>query len=245
MDLAGIVLAAGEGKRLRPVTDDIPKALAPVDGATTILDIALRNLSKAGIDDVTIVTGYAAEAIEARRAELEDRHGVALTLRYNDKATVWNNAYSLWLARDVLARGALVVNGDTVHPLSVEEAMLGARGPDIVIALDDGKALADEEMKVVLDERGALRRIHKGLDPGAVDGEYIGLTLVEARAAAALADALEATWRRDPSLYYEDGFQEYADRGGVIEVCRVGGAEWVEVDTLADLERAREIACRY
>ena len=51
-------------------------------------------------------------------------------------------------------------------------------------------------------------------DPATAHGEYIGVTLIEPAGAAALADALEATWRRDPSLYYEDGFQEYADRGG-------------------------------
>jgi choline kinase len=243
--LVGVVLAAGEGRRLRPLTDTIPKALAPVDGDTTILDIALRNLAAAGIDDVGIVTGYAAEAIEKRQAELEDRHGVALSLIFNDKASIWNNAYSLWLARDRLERGALVVNGDTVHPVSVEHKMLSERGPDIMIALDDRKALAEEEMKVYLDERGALARINKALDPARADGEYIGLTLVEARAAAGLAGALEATFRRDTTLYYEDGFQEFADRGGIIGTCRIGGTDWVEVDNHDDLARAREVACRY
>lgn len=244
-DLAGIVLAAGEGRRLRPVTESIPKALAPVDGDVTILDIALRNLRSSGIEDVSIVTGYAAEAIEKRAPELEDAHGVRLSLIYNDKASVWNNAYSLWLARDVFARGALLCNGDTVHPVTVEEAMLAARGHDIVIALDHVKSLADEEMKVYVDEHDRLKRINKALDPARADGEYIGLTLIEARAASALADALEATWKRDTTLYYEDGFQEYADRGGSIGMCRIGAVDWVEVDNLDDLARAREIACRY
>ena len=63
-------------------------------------------------------------------------------------------------------------------------------------------------------------------------------------AAAQLADALEATWRRDPSLYYEDGFQELADRGGAIGVAPIGEVEWVEVDNHADLRRARQIAAR-
>lgn len=245
MDLVGVVLAAGEGKRLRPLTDDIPKALAPVDGDTTILDIALRNLRAVGVEEVSIVSGYAAERIDALLPALSETYDLRLSTIFNDKASIWNNAYSLWLAREQLARGAFVVNGDTVHPVDVEQRMLAARGPDVLIALDDAKSLAEEEMKVILDDEGALRRINKALDPNAVNGEYIGVTLVEPAGAEPLADALKAVFERDTTLYYEDGFQELADRGGVIKTASVGGLSWVEVDNHDDLARAREIACHY
>jgi len=240
----GLVLAAGAGRRLAPYTDALPKTLVPVDGDRTILDIALSNLKAAGVDDVAIVTGYAAAAVERRREALERDHGVTLELVFNDRAEIWNNAYSLWCARDLLGAGALLVNGDTVHPPSVEQALLAARGPDMLLALDDVKPLGDEEMKVQLDGDGDMTRINKALDPATSQGEYIGLTLIEAFAAPPLAEALEATWRRDPQLYYEDGFQEYADRGGRIGVAPIGAVDWAEVDDHADLARAREIACR-
>jgi choline kinase len=115
----------------------------------------------------------------------------------------------------------------------------------VLIALDDEKALAEEEMKVTVDAAGRLTRINKALDPTAVAGEYIGVTRIEPAAATGLAEALEATWRRDPGLYYEDGFQEYADRGGVVEVAPIGQVSWVEVDNHDDLDRARRIACHY
>jgi choline kinase len=242
--MIGLVLAAGAGRRLRPYTDQLPKALVPVDGETTILDIALRNLAAAGLADVTVVVGYAADAVERLRPDLEARHGVRLTLVHNDRAEEWNNAYSLWLARDAFADGALLVNGDTVHPVSVEETLLAARGPEILLAVDDVKKLADEEMKVVFADTGRLTKISKLMDPDDAHGEYIGATLIEPRAAAGLAQALEATWRRDPHLYYEDGYQEYADRGGEVRGAPIGDVEWVEVDSHADLDRAREIACR-
>jgi choline kinase len=240
-----MVLAAGAGRRLRPDTDALPKALLPVHGQVTILDIALRNLAAVGLRDVVIVVGYAAAAVRERAAGLEREHGVRLTLVDNDRAQEWNNAYSLWLAREHFAAGALLVNGDTVHPVSVEKTLLGAAGQaDIVIAVDDIKRLADEEMKVIIDPDGRLTRITKLMDPVLAYGEYIGATLIGASAAAPLASALEATWRRDPSLYYEDGFQELADRGGVIGVAPIGEVEWVEVDNHDDLRRAREIAAR-
>ena len=247
--MIGMVLAAGAGRRLRPYTDTLPKALVPVDGETTILDIALANLAEVGLTDVAVVVGYRAEAVESRQAALEERHGVRLTLVHNDKAEEWNNCYSLWLARDHFAQGALLVNGDTVHPVSIERTLLAAREQDgaagILLALDDQKSLADEEMKVVVDEAGRMRRITKLMDPAEATGEYIGATLIEASAAEALATALEATWQRDPDLYYEDGYQTLVDTGGEVGVAPIGAVSWVEVDNHDDLAKAREIACHY
>jgi choline kinase len=240
-----MVLAAGAGRRLRPDTDALPKALLPVDGGVTILDIALRNLAAVGLRDIVIVVGYAADMVRERVASLEREHGVRLTLVDNDRAEEWNNAYSLWLAREHFAAGALLVNGDTVHPVSVEKTLLAAaQQAGLVIAVDDIKRLAEEEMKVIIDSGGRLTRITKLMDPALAYGEYIGATLIGAAAAVPLAAALEATWRRDPSLYYEDGYQELADRGGTIAVAPIGEVEWVEVDNHADLRRAREIAAR-
>lgn len=243
--MIGLVLAAGMGRRLRPYTDHLPKALVPVDGETTILDIALRNLAAVGLTDVVVVTGYAAEAVRSRRATLEERHGVRLTLVHNDRAEEWNNAYSLWLAREYFRLGVLLLNGDTVHPVSVEKTLLGQRGTGLLLAVDDVKRLGEEEMKVVFDAGGQLTRIHKSLDPAAAHGEYIGAALIEPAAADGLADALEATWRHDPQQYYEDGFQVYAERGGQVRGASIGAVDWVEVDDHDDLARAREIACRY
>ncbi|PDP86882.1 nucleotide sugar-1-phosphate transferase [Glycomyces fuscus] len=243
--MLGMVLAAGAGRRLRPYTDTLPKALVPVDGETTIMDISLRNLAAAGLTDVVVVVGYRAEAVEARKEALEERHGVKLTLSHNDKAEEWNNAYSLWTAREFFSEGVLLVNGDTVHPVGVEETLLAARGPELLLAVDNVKSLADEEMKVTLDEEGHLRTITKLMDPATAAGEYIGATLIEGSLDARLADALKATWERDPQLYYEDGYQELVNRGEKISVAPIGEVDWVEVDNHDDLAKAREIACRY
>ncbi|WP_433499809.1 sugar phosphate nucleotidyltransferase [Sphaerimonospora sp. CA-214678] len=244
--MLGMVLAAGAGRRLRPYTDTLPKALVPVDGETTILDIALRNLAAVGLRDVVVIVGYQGQVVRDRQADLESRHGVTLTLVHNDKAEEWNNAYSLWCARDYFAQGALLVNGDTVHPVSVERTLLsaGEDGSDILLAVDDVKPLADEEMKVTLQD-GRLKRITKLMDPAEAYGEYIGATLIRPGAAERLADALRATFERDPQLYYEDGYQEMVDRGEKITVAPIGKVEWVEVDNHDDLAKAREIAWRY
>src|ERR1044071_6643985 len=139
--MIGLVLAAGAGRRLRPYTDTLPKALVPVDGETTIMDISLRDLAAAGLTDVTVVVGYCASAVEQRKAAFEEKYGITLTLVHSDKAEEWNNAYSLWLAREHFVQGALLVNGDTVHPVSVEQTLLANRGPGILLAIDNVKKL--------------------------------------------------------------------------------------------------------
>jgi NDP-sugar pyrophosphorylase family protein len=83
-----MVLAAGAGRRLRPYTDTLPKTLVPVDGDTTILDIALGNFAAVGLTDVVVIVGYAAGAVRDRQAGLERRYGVRLTLVHNDKAEI-------------------------------------------------------------------------------------------------------------------------------------------------------------
>jgi choline kinase len=240
-----MVLAAGAGKRLGPETAELPKTLLAVRGEDTILDIALANLAAAGLDEAVVVTGYAFERIEERVPQLQERHGLRVQTLYNPRALEWNNAYSLWCAREHFARGVLLANGDTVHPPSVERALLDARdGHEILIAVDQSKALGEEEMKVHVSDAGLLERINKSLDPASAHGEYIGLTLIEPGAAEPLAAALQATFERDPQLYYEDGFQEYADRGGRVGIAPIGEIDWVEVDDARDLARAREVACR-
>ncbi|MEO3974681.1 phosphocholine cytidylyltransferase family protein [Streptomyces sp. CAU 1734] len=245
--MIGLVLAAGAGRRLRPYTDTLPKALVPVDGDRTVLDLTLANFAEIGLTEVAIVVGYRKEAVEARKAELEAAYGLTITLVENDKAEEWNNAYSLWCARDVLKRGVILANGDTVHPVSVERTLLAARGEGrkIILALDTAKSLADEEMKVITEDGLGVRRITKLMDPATATGEYIGVTLIEPEAADELADALKATFERDPDLYYEDGYQELVNRGFTIDVAPIGEVTWVEIDNHDDLAKGREIACQY
>jgi choline kinase len=242
--MIGMVLAAGQGKRLANLTTALPKTLIAIDRTRCILDVVLGNLKAVGVEHIVIITGHRATCIEERVSGFEQRHGVHLQLIFNPKSGVWNNAYSLWCGRDAFGEGVLLVNGDTVHPPIVEERVLAAGPRELVLAVDRAKCLGKEEMKVQVSPQQSLEQITKDMDPALAYGEYMGIALIRPAAARRLTEALEQTWRRDPSLYYEDGFQEFVRRGGQVEIAPIGGAEWVEVDDYADLVRARGLACR-
>lgn len=250
--MIGLVLAAGAGRRLRPYTDTLPKALVPVgpegqEDSLTVLDLTLGNFAEVGLTEVAVVVGYRKEAVYERREALEAKYGLKITLIDNDKAEEWNNAYSLWCAREVLKQGVILANGDTVHPVSVEKTLLAARGngQKIILALDTVKSLADEEMKVVTADGLGVRKITKLMEPADATGEYIGVTLIEPEAAVQLAEALKTTFERDPDLYYEDGYQQLVDDGFTIDVAPIGDVKWVEIDNHDDLAKGRTIACQY
>ena len=107
------------------------QGLVPVDGPARRAPSSTSRWAtspRSGSPRSSIVVGYRGGGAGPGQAALEREYGVALTLVDNDKAEEWNNAYSLWCARDLFAEGVLLANGDTVHPVSVERTLLAAAG---------------------------------------------------------------------------------------------------------------------
>ena len=238
----GVVLAAGAGRRLRPRTDCLPKTLVALDDGTTVLERILSNFAAVGIGRATVVVGYCASAITERLGELEQATGVELDLIDNPHGETRNNAYSLWCARDALPPGALLVNGDTLHPASVQEALLSVAGQRITLAIDALKELGDEEMKVqATDSR--LTAIGKPL-PHRSFGEYIGVAWIPPAAAGDLIASLARVWHADHDAFYEAAFQDMVSRGAAIDLLPIGDVDWIEIDSLEDLAKANRLICR-
>ncbi len=172
------------------------------------------------------------------RAGAQRRHGVRSSCVPNDRAEEWNNAYSLWLARDVFAEGVLHRQRRHGAPGSASRRRCSTARRRPTSCSPSTRRSPRRG-----GDEGAARR--HGRDATGQQGDRprptrtastSGVTLIEPSAADPLAEALEATWRRDPSLYYEDGFQELVDRGGDDRRgAAIGAVEWVEVDDDADL----------
>lgn len=231
-----IILSAGQGRRLAPLTDSRPKCLIEIAGRP-LLEWQLRALEAAGVRDVTLVTGFGADAVEAAAKVVAG--DIAVTCRYNPFFGVADNIGSCWIARDLFGDDTILLNGDTLVCPRILRRLRAAPDRPISLAVDSKPAYDSDDMKVRLD--GArLARIGKGLsDP--VDGESIGALRFAGRGGARFAAALDATLRRDGAhaYWYLSVIDGLADEG-VVGAMPIAGLPWAEVDFPRDLAPAAE-----
>ncbi len=232
-----VILAAGVGRRLAPLTDDRPKALVEVEGIT-FLERALHAVATAGFDRVVIVAGHRAEMIESAVGD-----GWPFDVRsvLNPRYATANNIVSFLAVEEDLRDGFCLLNSDIVFDASILRDVASA-DEGCWLAVDGDEPLGAEEMKVGVDGEGLVRRISKGLPVATSAGEYIGIARFDAAGAAAVirhAHQLVADGQTD--LYYEDAFDRAAAELSIGTIS-VQGRAWTEVDDLDDFKRAVQVA---
>jgi choline kinase len=234
---AAVVLVAGVGSRLRPLTDDRPKALVDI-GGETILGRTVRLLASYGVRKVVLATGYREEAVRAAM------QGAPVFVEYctNPEFDRTQNSVSLALCRSKLGSDAFFkLDGDVVFQRQVLER-LDASTSELAVAVDAGRTLDAEAMKVAVSGV-AIRAFGKGIGLPESAGESIGIERIAASASSTLFDALDAVIAAgETSLYYEDVYSRLIAAGTLrAEAVAVADLPWTEVDDFSDLERAREM----
>lgn len=236
--VGAIILAAGTGARLGAAGGGRPKCLVPIAGRP-LLAHQLAALRRAGIRDVVVVVGASADVVRNTGRALAAGLGLRLQFIENPRFAETNTIYSQYLARAWLARPCVCLNGDVLFPPSLLPRLLWAAG-ESALAVDVHRCGA-EEVKVVVDPDGAIRRIGKELDPAVCLGEFIGVARYGARAgaafAAALVDAVER--QRIVNTYFEHALLPLAGEG-LLAAVPLGGTPAVEIDFPEDLQRARQ-----
>jgi choline kinase len=230
-----VVLVAGIGSRLRPLTDDRPKALVSV-GPETVLGRAVRLLSAYGVRKLVLATGYREDALRAALAS------APLEVAYcrNPRFDSTQNSVSLALCRDAVGdSGFFKLDGDVVFQTEVLSRLDASDAP-LAVAIDSTRRADAEAMKVRLAEGGRIAEFGKGISLEAAAGESIGIERIARSATRPLFEALTGTSRTD--LYYEDVYSELIARGALgAQAIEVGDLPWTEIDTPEDLSKAREL----
>jgi len=229
-----VILVAGVGSRLRPITDDRPKALVDL-GGETILARTVRLLTSYGVRKVVLATGYREDAVRAAM------QGASVAVEYcrNPEFDRTQNSVSLALCRSALGSDAFFkLDGDVVFQRQVLERLDASRA-ELAVTVDA------EAMKITLSRPGALEisAFGKGIALERSAGESIGIERISAGLSPLLFDALSAAiGAGETGLYYEDVYSRLIAAGVVhAEAVAVADLPWTEVDDFSDLERARAL----
>lgn len=227
--MRAVILAAGRGERMRPYTDYVPKPLMKFKGRP-LVDHVVSALRGAGVESVLVVTGYMGDTVGRHLARV---YGGEVKVVHNPR---WEagNASSLLAARGRLAGGDFVLSMcDHIYSGGlVRDALAGYTGEPTLCVDREPLHLNDlgDATKVRVDRRGYIKAIGKGLARwNAVD---TGVFIL-------------------PATIFEVGggaFAELSDlmrtlcEAGLLRAFDATGAQWLDIDTLSDVEHAAEAA---
>ena len=239
-----IILAAGQGKRLLPLTAEVPKALLDIHGRTLIAR-QIDAFAACGISDFVVVTGYASRRMEDALADLARAKGVSVRTVYNPFYAVADNLASCWLARDEMNCDFIQVNGDNVFQADLVERLLSAESKPATVAVNYKDSYDPDDMKVMLDG-GRLTEIGKTLPVDTVDAEAIGFYIFRGEGVAAYVAQLEKSMR-DPSGLKQWFPSAVGSLAKVLDIntVAINGIRWCEVDFPVDLQQARQLAAAW
>lgn len=245
--MRAIILAAGQGTRLRPYTDSRPKCLVELCGRS-LLEHQIDVLRTCGVKSIAVVGGYRSEMLTAYEVDLIVNEDFATT----------NMVFSLFCAREHLSGGSdiLIVYGDIVFTPEVCHSAVNA-DVDIGVVVDEdwerywrtrmSDPLSDAET-LKLDDSGAILEVGKKPQKFEdIEGQYIGLIKVSAGTAAGLI-AYYDELAKDPrigksqldNMYMTSFIQSLIDNGRCIKSIPIESG-WLEVDSVEDLELYREM----
>ena len=236
-----VILAAGLGSRLRPVTEEMPKCLTEINGKP-ILSHTLQSLNKYGINEVTIVIGYHGQAvIDQFGSQFE---GIRISYLWNERYAQTNTMYSAWLARDVLKDGAFLIEGDVLFKesfLSVTQKIPKDRsiwvvsrfGPDF----DGSMSITNEEGRII-----EIRIVRTQLENYS-DNLFKSTGILRISPAYGLRFSQwlsEEVSKCNINIYYDLVIAQHLEEFPIFVKC-VEKSQWIEIDNLQDLKKAEKI----
>jgi len=239
--MKAIILAAGRGSRLLPLTETRPKCLLNL-GRATVLEHQLDLLEAAGVQTATVVTGCMAGKVEA---VLAARHGTMTTRAvFNPFYGVADNLASCWMAREAMDGDFLLINGDTLFSPDLLADVLASPPQPVQVTIDRKPVYDADDVKVTLDGNGTrLRAIGKLLPPEESHGESIGLLRFMGEGVPLFRAKLGEMMRGGDGvgawfLRAVDALAQWAPGVGVLSIA---GHAWGELDTPEDYRLVRTL----
>jgi choline kinase len=241
--MKAILISAGKGERLYPLTKNTPKSLLEVGKGLTILETQLHSLSENNIKDIVIITGFKAEQIEAKVRDYQNN--LNITTVFNPFFDISNNLLSVWMARHHMSDDFISINGDDVFSAEVIENLLKCDN-DISMVIDEKQEYDDDDMKVVHKD-GEILEVSKKIDQDKANGESVGIIKFSKKGPKIYTDMLDQMVR-DPqnrNVFYLKAIQEIINKGYKINYSMCKESDWAEIDFHPDLKLIRTYLSRH
>lgn len=238
-----IILSAGQGSRLLPLTAEMPKCMIDCSGRS-LIEWQVRALAANGVSEIHVVTGFMTEVVE-RELERLARPGLRLVAHFNPFYKVADNLGSCWIVREVMEGDFLILNGDTLVSDSLVSRVQSGSGYPICVTVDVKDHYDSDDMKVERADGGAsaqLVHIGKTLTAAQTNAESIGFLAFRGEGGALFRDSVEAAMRTPAGVenWYLKVIDQLAETGKV-GTLSIQGMEWGEVDFLNDVEVAERL----
>ena len=236
--MKAVILSAGQGKRLLPLTAHNPKCLLNIEGQS-LIEWQINELYKAGIDQVAVVVGYRADRVRQLLKSRYDNRRVRVL--YNPAYAWTDNLFSCWVARAEMNEDFILLNGDTIFEAAVVNRLLQTPVEPVTVVTHQKRYYDADDMKVSLNGN-RLARIGKDLAADKVDAESIGMILFRSKGPASFRRAIETALRDSTARrkWYLSVIDEMA-QSLPIGTCPITGLKWCEVDYPADLKQAGRV----
>lgn len=240
-----IILAAGKGERLYPLTKNTPKPLIDLGNGETLLERQLNYLSNSNvIDEVIIVIGYLYDQIESKLKSFSTK--LKIRTIYNPFYDMSNNLITLWFSKYEMNEDFLIINGDNIIASDVIRDLVNTTGDGIFVTICYKEKYHDEDMKVNLDSNKKILRVSKEITHG--DAESVGLVKVSGEKFRKIyQNALEELVRNKEYLnkFWLESFNLLVNKGVEINSFEIDKNKWREVDFHFDLTDIKELIKKF
>ena len=240
--MKAIILDAGKGERLMPLTSDTPKSLLELENGTTLLESQLITINKTAVDKVVIVTGYLTEKIESKVQRYSKKYNIDIQIIYNPFFDISNNLLSLWQARHEMESDFIIINGDDIFNDSVLLGLLEHDKNELITMVIDRKETYDEDDMKLIVKNGRILEVSKKIPLNEANGESIGMIRVTGEAKGIMVDTMERMVRnkKNMQVFYLAMIQELINQGIVVGYHEISSKDWAEIDFHPDLEDIRK-----
>lgn len=229
-----VILAAGTGKRLRPITNNLPKGFIPLDGSPFIYR-SLKNLKSAGITDVIMVIGYMKSYFKEKLGN--NYYGVDITYVLNKEYETTGSMYSLSQTEGVTEDDILLLESDLLYEKRVLSELIKYPYPDVI--LTSTIRGSGDEVYIHMDDDDYLTKLGKNIKKNNVNSELVGISKISLSFLKKLYQKAKEDYRRGKKKYHYEETIFKLSKEHPVKCLFIKDLLWTEIDTYEDLEKAR------